>query len=273
VKVSCLPVSWYKDMLSGSTTLEEWVRFAAALGLDGVDFSIAVLPDRNTARLRRLRRQVEEAGLLVCMIAAYPDFTHPDQGERAHQAEQMAATVDLAKQLGASFVRVTAGQRHPGISDDQGVAWAVAGLRQILAEADDAGVTLVYENHTKGFPWQYSDFSQRSEIFLQILDALANTSLAVNFDTANPQVSNEDPLVLLAAVKARVATVHASDTRSVGVLQPAVIGTGVVPFSEIFRTLKSAGFDGWICIEEASRTGPAGFEQAVAFVRKAWAEA
>jgi sugar phosphate isomerase/epimerase len=207
------------------------------------------------------------------MIASYSDLTHPDEAERAYQVRSTVATVGLARQLGASFVRVTAGQRHPGIKDEQGVAWAVAGLRSILSEADDAGITLVYENHTKGFPWQYWDFSQRSEVFLRILDALSDTSLRVNFDTANPQVSNEDPLALLRAVEARVATVHASDTRSVGVLQPTVIGTGVVPFPEIFHTLKFVGFDGWICIEEASHTGPAGFEQAVAFVRKTWAEA
>jgi sugar phosphate isomerase/epimerase len=49
-----------------------------------------------------------------------------------------------------------------------------------------------------------------------------------------------------------------------------VLGTGLTPFIDIFATLKRAGFDGWICIEEASRTGPVGFERAVSFVRHTW---
>ena len=86
-------------------------------------------------------------------------------------------------------------------------------------------------------------------------------------------MSNEDPIRLLEAVKDRVVSVHAADVRAPGALEPVVLGTGVAPFPELFSILKRDGFDGWICIEEASRSGPAGFEQAVSFVRRAWQEA
>jgi sugar phosphate isomerase/epimerase len=77
-------------------------------------------------------------------------------------------------------------------------------------------------------------------------------------------------LLLLDAVKRKVASVHAFDVRAPGSLEPVVIGTGVAPFHEIFSILKDTGFDGWICIEEASQTGAEGFERAISFVRRAW---
>ena len=41
----------------------------------------------------------------------------------------------------------------------------------------------------------------------------------------------------------------------------------------MLRWMLKQGFDGWICIEEASGTGPAGFERSASFVRRVWEEA
>jgi len=272
VKLSCLPVSWFNDILTGKRALKEWVRFAASLGLDGVDFTILFFQHMDEMGLYDLREEIERVGLKTCMLASYPDFTHPDAEERIRQIEDMRRIVQLASRLGASLIRVTAGQRHPGVTRQQGIKWAIEGLRQVLPEADRLDVTLAYENHTKGAPWQYWDFSQRSDVFLEILDGLRDTSLGVNFDTANPLVSNEDPLALLEAVKDRVASVHAFDVRAVGSLEPVIVGTGVTPFRQIFSVLKCEGFDGWICIEEASRSGSEGFQKAVSCIRQVWDE-
>jgi sugar phosphate isomerase/epimerase len=254
-------------------SLADWIDFAAGLKLDGVDLTLLFLDRKNHGDLSKLRQLLRRRRLSLCMVACYPDFTHPDGVERALQTKEMIAAIRKASYLGARFLRVTAGQSHPGVTREQGVRWAIEGLRQILPVADEAGVTLVYENHSKGTPWDYWDFSQPSGIFLEILNALADTSLRVNFDTANPLVAREDPLWLLEAVRGRLGTVHAADVAAPGVLQPVVLGTGIVPFEDIFRILKHTGYDGWICIEEASHTGASGFRSAVSFVREAWEKA
>jgi sugar phosphate isomerase/epimerase len=53
-------------------------------------------------------------------------------------------------------------------------------------------------------------------------------------------------------------------------LRPVIIGQGVVPFPPLWARLHQAGWDGWLCIEEASRQGRAGVEAAVRFVRQSW---
>ena len=273
MKLSCLPVSWFRDILSGRMAVEEWLCFAATLGLDAVDLTVLFLESRDAGYLNRLREAMRRYEMELCMLACYPDFTHPDAAERALQVEEMVTDIWAAARLGAKFVRVTAGQRYPGVTREQGLEWAIGGLRQVLPVAEQAGITLAYENHTKGAPWRYWDFSQSTEVFLEILDGMSDTSLGVNFDTANALVAYEDPIALLRAVKDRVVSVHAADIRAPGSLEPVVLGTGVSPFHQIFSILKANGFDGWICIEEASGTGPVGFEEAVSFVRRAWEEA
>jgi sugar phosphate isomerase/epimerase len=249
------------------------VRYCGTLGIDGVDFSVLLLQEKHAGDLVGLRREIERAHLQVAMLVCYSDFTTPDQHQRRSQVDDTRANIRLARTLGATLLRVTAGQRYPGVTRRQGVAWVQESLRLLLPEADRLGITLAYENHSKGAPWRYWDFSQSTEIFLEILDGLRDTSLRVNFDTANALVVNEDPLNLLAAVKDRVVSLHAADVRAPGALEPVIVGTGVAPLRQCFSVVKDSGFDGWISIEEASRTGPAGFEQAVAFVRKTWAQA
>ncbi len=273
MKLSCIPVSFYEDIFSGKKSVIDWIHFAAGLGLEGVDFSVKFFPTRDKDTLNSITEEGQKIGIEFCALACYPDFTHPDVDQRAQEIAQMKADVQLTAALGAKYARVTAGQNHPGTDRAQGIGWAVDGLRQVLDEADRLGVTLVYENHTKGAPWQYWDFSQPCEIFLEILNSLEDTSLKVCFDTANPLVLREDPVALLEAVIDRVEVVHVFDIRTPGEFETVLVGTGASPIKPIFSILKHNGFDGWVSIEEASRTGDAGFEKAVPFVRRAWKEA
>jgi sugar phosphate isomerase/epimerase len=129
---------------------------------------------------------------------------------------------------------------------------------------------LVYENHGKPGAWAYTDFSQPPDIFLAIVRATPPVGLGINFDTANATAFSADPLGLLEECLDRVVSIHVADTAVRGELKPVLLGTGVTPLAEIFRRLVRAGWDGWMCIEEASFQGRAGLESAVRFVRQSW---
>jgi sugar phosphate isomerase/epimerase len=273
MKLSCLPVSYFADILSRKKSVDEWACEAAEVGLDGIDLSVLFLESREPAYLRQMRQAIQAAGLSVAMLNTYPDFTHPDPDERAGQAARLGADIGAAAALGAEFVRVTAGQAHPSTGREQGIAWAVEGLTKALPYAAEHGVQLAFENHSKPGVWQYADFSHPTDIFLDIVAATEGTALGINFDTANPLAYGDDPLPLLEQVVHRVAIVHVADTRSRGTLHPIIIGTGLVPFATLFACLRQAGYDGWLSIEEASGAGRIGVEAAVGFVRRTWAAA
>lgn len=272
MKFSTLPVSFYQDFAAGRRSLGEWFRFAGELGLDGADISVAHLASLKASYLTQLRQEATDAGVQVAMVVTYSDFTHPDAQERLHQRDEVRAFIDAAAQLGAPFVRVTAGQRHPGVGEAEGIRWAVEGLTSCLEHAAQAGVTLTYENHTKGSVWTYNDFTQPARIFLEVMARTAGTGLRLLYDTANTLGSGDDPLAVLEAVLDRIDVIHVNDIQRSGVFEPCLVGTGVAPNRAIFARLAAARFDNWISVEEASNSGEAGFRQAIPYVKQLWAE-
>ncbi|HEX8992417.1 MAG TPA: sugar phosphate isomerase/epimerase family protein [Anaerolineales bacterium] len=270
MKLSCLPVSFFAEIISGKMTLGDWARMGVELGLDAIDLSILFVPDRSPQTVTRLRDRIESAGIGIAMVTSYPDFTHPDACQRAKELELEIDVVETAHRLGAKMVRVTAGQAHPGLGKDDGICWAVEGLSGLAERVRGSGVQLVYENHAKPGAWQYADFSQPPDIFLEIARQTASAPLGINFDTGNAAAFAADPLLLLQAVIGRVISLHASDSSTHGALNHCLLGTGITPFAQLFSYLKQQGWDGWICMEEASNLGRNGVEKAAAFVRSTW---
>jgi sugar phosphate isomerase/epimerase len=270
VKLSCLPVSFFADILAGRMTVPEWARMGRELGLDAVDISILFAPDRSPAAVAAMRRAVSAEGMRIAMVTSYPDFTHPDPAQRARELELEKEVVEVAAGLGAELVRVTAGQAHPGTGRDQGIEWAADGLCRLQEWARGTGVTLAYENHAKPGVWQHTDFCQPPDIFLAIAARTEPSGLGINFDVGNAAAYCLDPLALLEAVLPRIVSVHASDTARQGALEHVLLGTGVTPYADLFARLAVAGWDGWVCMEEASHSGREGVAAAAAFVRGAW---
>lgn len=248
-----------------NTFLDEAVQ----LKLDAVDMSILML--RNLSPLTRsaLKNHVAERGLQVLEITTYPDFTHPDPTKRQGEIELFDSDLEIAASVGAKFVRATAGQAHPGLEREHGIDLAVKGLSGAVERAKELGITLVFENHSKPGVWDYYDFDFPTSNFLKILRELPS-EVKVQFDTANSLVFGDDPIEVLDQVLDRVAIIHVADTRTIGHLEPPVIGTGLVPFPQLFTRLQQAHYQGWLSIEEASGTGFAGMKAAVDFVRSAW---
>jgi len=272
MKLSCLPVSFFTDIIEGRMTIREWAKMGAELALDAIDLSTLFVPDPTPQVLSAIRRDIEAVGMQVAMVTSYPDFTHPDKKQRERELALEQQVVAMAASLGAKLVRVTAGQAHPETGRKEGITWATEGLRKLVETVGSLGPKLVYENHGKPGAWRYTDFSQPPETFLEIARATADVGLGINFDTANATAFAEDPLALLNQVIDRVVSVHAADTAARGELRPVLLGTGVTPFAILFGRLHQAGWDGWICIEEASRRGREGVEAAVRFVRRMWSQ-
>ncbi len=196
--------------------------------------------------------------------------------------------------LGGRFCRVLSGQRRPGVGRADGVRWAAECITALLLPARACGVTLVLENHYKDGYWQFPEFAQKTDVFLELLDAIPESPFfGVNYDPSNALIAGEDPIALLDAVKHRVVSMHASDRYFEGgtaqdlrrldahpqlgyapLLKHGVIGRGLNDYDRIFSLLRGAGFNGWISIEDGDDPA-AGMEHlrlSAAFVRRKMAE-
>lgn len=269
MRISCLPVSLFDDFAADKLSLGDWARKAAEMGYDGIDISIAMLKNHTPAYLERVKRMLAAERLPVVMATTYPDFTHPAGEQRERELDYLKRDVALCDELNIRYLRVLAGQAHPGISREEGVANAVKYLKLADEFTQKYGnrVMLLYENHAKPGAWAYVDFSYPLDIFLQVFDGIADTNIRLNFDIGNLVSLGEDPLAVFARVAHKVETIHVSDMAEAGRFAPVRIGTGAAPIEELLAELKKRAFGGWLCIEEASGNGFTGIGEAIAYVK------
>ena len=272
MKLSCLPVSYFPCILKGDMKIIDWASEASGLELDGIDLTRLFLKDASNIEIEKMRMGIEDLGLKVAVINTYPDFTHPDESCRERAILETEEDIRKAALAGASIVRLTAGQAHPGISRKDGIERAVYGLSRAGDYAMKSGLVPALENHSKPGVWDHYDFAYPSEIFIELAERLGGTPVKVLFDTANTLAFGDDPLRVLEKVYRMTTCIHAADTLLKGEFKPCTIGGGMVPFREIFSFLRRSGYSGWISIEEASMSGSKGISGAVEFIRRTWQE-
>lgn len=271
MKLSCNVVIYFKEMVIDRTmSMEDWFKQAAAYDLFGTEIYHRCLESHDPAYIQQVNDLLKRYWLRVSQFSCSPDLCHPDPIKRAEEVRLLKEHIAIAAQLGAPSVRVTAGQAHPGLTREQGIKNTVESLRECLKVADEYGVYLAFENHYKDYFWEYPDFSQPHDVFLEIMNQMRDTSLKVNFDCSNPIMNGEDPIPLLKQVVDRVVQVHSGDRATYGQYTHAASGEGLVNYPELFGVLQDAGYNGWLSIEYNRPDEPEGLERSFNYIRKTW---
>lgn len=283
-KLAAIPKAYMRALSrDGTMTLEQWVEMAVPLGLDGLEYYSGFLELADPRRWPEARRTVERRGLSIPMLCCSPDFTHPDPEFRRQEIEKEKTWIRMSAALGAGYCRVLSGQRRPEVSRQQGLDFVVSSIESCLPDAERCGVTLIIENHYKDDFWAYPEFAQKMDVFCELVERIQHPHFGVNYDPSNTILAGEDPLELLQRVKHRVVTMHASDRyliegtiedlrREENVegyakrLRHGTIGRGMNDYDAIFSTLRAAGFDNWISIEDGV-DGMDQLEESVRFLR------
>jgi sugar phosphate isomerase/epimerase len=283
-KLAVFPKAWMDDLcVTGRMALSEWIDLAATLDVDGLELYSGIRDLAEPALWQRAREQAAAKGLPIPMLCCSPDFTHPDPKFRAEQVQLERHWIDMAAALGATYCRVLSGQRRPQVNREEGLQYAAECMGACLPYAAEHGITLILENHYKDNFWDYPEFAQHMDVFCDLVARIDAPNFGVNYDPSNTILAGEDPLELLDRVKHRVVTMHASDRylaegtiedlrkEEVGRgyasrLRHGVIGQGLNDYDAIFRTLRQAGFDGWISIEDGEN-GIEQLEESVHFLR------
>jgi sugar phosphate isomerase/epimerase len=282
----------YLDQLvvERTMTIDEWIQLAATeLDVDGLEFYWGFTPHDDPAELLRIRRLLQDHELSMPMMCYSPDFTQADPTARSLEVEKQRQAIHTTAVLGGSYCRVLSGQKRPEISRNAGIEMVADCIKALIPTAADAGVILTLENHYKDGYWQYPEFAQTTEVFLDLLDAIPESEwFGVNYDPSNALIIGDDPIELLESVKSRVVTMHASDRHLSGAtvedlmeadtqpragygkaLMHGVIGEGLNDYEAIFSILRSINFTGWISIEDGAdpTNGVAHMRESAAFLR------
>jgi len=274
-KLAAFPKGFIKPLVSGQMSIYEWIKLADGLRIDGLEFYNNFADVKDPANWPKIRKAVEDTGMVIPMMCASPDFTIPDAALRKKEVEHEIKAIEMSAALGAKYCRVLSGQRRKDITREEGMGYVVESINACIPVAEKLGITLIIENHYKDDFWTEPEFAQMMDVFVDLVSRIDSPSFGVNFDPSNAIAAGEEPLELLEKVKHRVLTMHASDrylasgtiedlrkteggsAGYVSFFKHGVIGKGLNDYDAIFKTLKDVGFDSWISIED----GVDGMEQ------------
>lgn len=267
-KIAAFPKGFIKQLVSGEMSIYQWIDLASELKIDGLEFYNDFADVKESSNWPKIRKAVEDAGMVIPMMCASPDFTIPERAGREREVAKEIASIRMSAELGAKYCRVLSGQRRKNITREEGLGYVVESIEACLPEAERLGITLILENHYKDDFWTEPEFAQMMDVFVELVNRIDSPWFGVNFDPSNAIAAGEEPLELLDKVKHRVVTMHASDrylangtiedlrreeggsAGYVSFFKHGVIGKGLNDYDAIFSTLKGVGFDGWISIED-----------------------
>ena len=249
----------------------DWIEMARSLDADGLEMYEGFFERLDNAYIDSVGEAIHAAEFEMPMLCCSPDFTQPDASARQRAVEHEAEMIRIARRLGGpgTVCRVLSGQRRPEVGVEEGVAWVIACIEQLLPVAREHDVILGIENHYKDGFWKYPEFAQKKDVFMRILEAIPDRkNFGVQYDPSNAIVAGDDPLDWLDAVQDRIVSMHASDRwlgdgttledlrQSDGTLgyspslKHGVVGKGLNDYHAIFRVLAKNRYHGWISIED-----------------------
>ena len=193
------------------------------------------------------------AGVSIAGVAAGFDvnLASPDGAMRDWSLKHYQAAGRFAAQLGAPYLVLHPGRRHPfkPAPSDAAREWVIAGLTRIAEALRDEGVRPVLENTP-------STILDTAEECADVVRAVGADRLGVCYDVANGLMV-EDPGHGLRTVAGLLQLVHVSDATG-GEWRHDPIGTGDGDFGALAATVDEIGYSGPVVVEtiHQARPGP-----------------
>lgn len=227
-----------------SPDLAEQLALVAELGLRHVELRSVWdtnLLDLDAARLERVRRELDAAGVAVSSIGS-PIGKIPITEDNGPHLDRMRHAVDVARSFEAPFIRVFSYFMPAGDDPDIHRDEVVERMRALAAIAEGSGVTLIHENEKEIF----GDIPRRC---LDLVEAVGSPALRLTWDNANFVQCGVRPFTEgFAALSPYVAYLQVKDALLAdGTVVPAGEGDGEV--RETVRAFAAAGFDGFASLE------------------------
>ena len=229
------------------------VEIAAKVGYKAIEPWVGSLRDyqKQGRSLKDLRKRIADLGLAVPSAIGFPAWIVDDAARRAKGLEDMARDMDLVSQVGGTGIAAAPAGTHTGAVKD---LLAIAErYRKVLELGDKTGVAPMLEI------WGTSNTLSRIGQALFAAAESAHPKAAVLLDVYHIYKGGSGfaGLKFLAPDAAHVF--HVNDYPAVPPRETITDahrvfpGDGVAPLKQIFRTLRTAGFRGWLSLELFNR--------------------
>ncbi|MCF6229119.1 MAG: sugar phosphate isomerase/epimerase [Planctomycetes bacterium] len=244
-------------------SLDDAIDLVADAGYDGIEILLdiphAFPPDVSDADIKRWREKLDARSLQVSNCNSFmlygiegchrPSWCEKDPERRKLRVEHTRQCLYLAEKLGAPTISTEpGGPIDEGVTREQAADWFEEGIRDVLPDAEKAGVRLCIEPEPDLLiekAGEYAEFMQRFKG-----DAQAENWLGLNFDVGHFYCVGEDPAVNAEKFKGQIHHIQIEDIAADRVHFHLVPGDGAIDFKAFFEALNKADYNnGWITVE------------------------
>lgn len=243
-------VGLYEKALPGEWSWERRLEAAAEAGylytevsIDETDGRLARLEDAEAQR--EIRHAIENTGipLLTMCLSAHRRFPlgSADPAIREAGYDILRRAIDFSVNVGVRIVQVAGYDAYYEPHTDDTVRRYIDGLHVATEWASQAGVMLALENVD-------APISASLHASMKLVTEMNSPWFQMYPDMANVAAEGYDPCTELALCQGHLSAVHVKDGQP-KVVRGVPFGTGIVPFDDVFRTLRSTGFSGPMTVE------------------------
>jgi sugar phosphate isomerase/epimerase len=254
-------------------SFDEIVARGVEYGYDGVEIrlieretDLLKRPEFRPPQIAQRKRQLADAGFRVCGLSSSVRFDETDRATREAQLAAGRAYCDLAREFGASFVRVFGDKLFADRDEASQLDWIASGLQLLGEYAATVGIDILIETH--------GDFC-RSDKMASLMSRVSCPSVGVLWDTHHPWRFHNEPIAetwtrlkkwtrhthwkdsvtrppsnepVSEEVAAAAKLAHATNTGHQHA-DYALFGGGEFPARECLQRLLADGYSGWYSLE------------------------
>jgi sugar phosphate isomerase/epimerase len=238
--VGCCAYSYRKYLTHGPMTMEDFIRQATALRLDGVDMTAYYFKSTDPAYLARLRHLAYKNAIPFSGAACGATMVHADRAGRSEALEEIKHWVDVTDQLGASHLRIFAGPLPQGATLQQGISWVAEAMKAASDYSGKKGIMVGVEDH--------SGITQRAETCLEIMHRVGSPYAGINLDITHfIPTPAEDAYAQIAACIPYATNTHIRDHFDDG---------APIDMDRVWKAFAQAGYKGYMSAEYEGKEDP-----------------
>ena len=227
-------------------TLEDFIKRAHELKVDGVSLESCFIPRFDAAYLSEIKAMLDEYKLDRVFAWGHPDGLEGGRNEKAFA--DMVKSIEYARLIGARVMRVVGASL---VFRNDPHAPMLEKLTRMFKEAvktaQAADVKIADENHI--------DFT--SDEMLALIKAVDSPYFGINFDTGNFMRVLDDPIKGMQKLAKYTFSTHVKDlkpNRQAAVddwyfFSTTPVGDGLVDNQKLAQLLHDAGYQGFLAVE------------------------
>lgn len=170
----------YRDFLNlkkPSMTLFDFIDLASELPLDAVELTSYYFAETTDAYLDKIKAHATKKKLAISGVPVGNNFCVKDDAKRKVQIDLVKDWTVRAAKLGATTVRIFAGNLEKGETLEMAQARVIAAMEECLEVAAKHNILLALENH--------GGITATPEQLLALVKPIKSPHLGVNIDTGN----------------------------------------------------------------------------------------